>query len=320
MKEFNLLTERGKMQRHRRILVEALARYPLDIHSVRFVSNDSRPVFLIKADQGSFAAKFHVPGEHALSQFAAEMEFLEHLGKKSSLPVETPTANSEGDLITAVESRWLPDTARFALISWVPGRQLKDLSILSYQYLGTAVAGLHKASRKFNPAPGFQILRNDRVFYWDEEVVLSRKDPDLLPPKRQELFKQGADLAQSAINQSWMENQPIVIHNDPHPCNIKIHHGKLYMYDFEDIAYGQPEQDLGTALYHVRFREDYSLYYSAFKKGYEEILPWPIRSDQQLDAFITARILMFANYVINYDINPKKNLEELESELKVVVK
>ena len=91
------------------------------------------------------------------------------------------------------------------------------------------------------------------------------------------------------------------------------------MYDFEDIAYGRPEQDLGTALYHVRFRDDFSVFYDSFRNGYEAIQPWPIASDQQLDAFIMARIMMFANYVMNYDINPAENLSGFESNLEVLL-
>ena len=91
------------------------------------------------------------------------------------------------------------------------------------------------------------------------------------------------------------------------------------MYDFEDIAYGRPEQDIGTALYHVRFRDEYSLFYHSFRAGYEVVQPWPLASDQQLDAFIMARLIMFANYVINYNINPEENLKEFASELDVLI-
>jgi len=320
MKVFESLTPRGRIQRYRRVLIETLGTYPLEIDSVSFVSYNSRPVFRITSDQGIFAAKFHIPSEHDYAQLKGEMQFLKHISEHSPLYIETPFANTEGEHITKIEeSRWLPETAHFILISWVPGRQLRDLSTRSYRYLGTSVAELHKASADFKPTHDFSILRNDRVFYWDEEVILSRKDQNLLPPRRQECFRIGASVSQHAIDQAWYDCPPIVIHNDPHPCNLKIHHGKIYMYDFEDIAYGRPEQDIGTALYHVRFRDDFSLFYDSFRSGYEAIQPWPIASDQQLDAFIMARIMMFANYVMNYDINPTENLSEFESNLEVLL-
>jgi Ser/Thr protein kinase RdoA (MazF antagonist) len=276
-------------------------------------------VFRINTEQGIFAAKFHIPSEHDFSQLKGEMQFLKHISEQSPLAVETPFANTEGKFITRIDSRWLPESAHFVLISWVPGRQLADLSTQSYRYLGTSVAELHKASASFNPTHDFSILRNDRVFYWDKEVILSKKDPDLLPPRRQELFRICASASQQAIDQAWQDCPPIVIHNDPHPCNLKIHHGKIYMYDFEDIAYGRPEQDIGTALYHVRFRDDFFVFYDSFRRSYETIQPWPLYSDRQLDAFIMARIMMFANYVMNYDINPAENLSEFEYNLEVLL-
>jgi len=320
MKEFKSLTPRGKIQRYRRVLTEGLGSYLLKIHSIHFVSNESRPVFRIDSDQGIFAAKFFVPSEHEFSQLQGEMLFLNHLSLNSPLSVETPFANTEGKFITEVNSLWLPETAHFILVFWVPGRQLRNIATRSYSYLGTCIAELHKASALFKPVSELRILRNDQIFYWDEEVILSRKDPDLLPPKRQERFRNGVSISQHAIDQAWHDCPPIVIHNDPHPCNLNIHRGKVYMYDFEDIAYGRPEQDIGTALYHVRFRDDYQSFYDAFRSGYEIVQPWPLPSDQQLDAFIMARILMFANYVVNYGYSPEENLSEFESNLKALLR
>jgi Ser/Thr protein kinase RdoA (MazF antagonist) len=319
MKEFELLTPRGKIQRYRRVLYEGLCEYALKVDTVKYVSNDSRLVFRIHTDQGEFAGKFYNPGEHDITQLRGEIKFLRFLSEHTLVSVERPFANSAGEHITKIDSRWLPESAIFVLCSWVPGRQLPDLSTRSYHYLGTNIAKLHKASASFKPTRDFSILKIDRVFYWDEEVILSRTDPDLLPPSRQERFRIGTSISQKAIDQAWQDGHPIVIHNDPHPCNLKIHHGKISMYDFEDIAFGRPEQDIGTALYHVRFRDDFSVYYDSFRMGYEEIQPWPLDSDRDLDAFIMARLIMFANYVINYDINPAENLREFESELEILL-
>ena len=320
MKDFKSLTPRGKIQRYRRVLSRGLSEYPLKIDTVHYVSYDSRLVFRIISDQGNFAAKFYNPSEHDFSQLVGEIEFLKYLSECSALSVETPLANNSGEYITTIDSHWLPETTHMVLCSWVPGRQLSDLSTRSYYYLGTCIAMLHEVSASFRPARDFSILTNDRIFYWDEEVILSRTDPDLLSPRRQEHFRIGSSISQDAIDQAWHENSPIVIHNDPHPCNLKIHQGKISMYDFEDIAFGRPEQDIGTALYHVRFRNDFSLFYDSFRSGYEEIQPWPITSDQVLDAFIMARLIMFANYVINYDINPAVNLVDFESKLEVLLR
>ncbi len=91
------------------------------------------------------------------------------------------------------------------------------------------------------------------------------------------------------------------------------------MYDFEDMTWGFPEQDIGTAVYHIRFRDDYRDLLGAFRAGYEHKRPWPLNTDGQLDSFVIARLLMFANYVVNYKINPAKHLPRFEVELSTLL-
>lgn len=293
----------------------------MEVKSVRFVSLESKPVFRVYAVSGCFAAKFHEPAEHTLSQMKGEMRLLDYLSGHCMLSTEMPLANNKRGLVTKIRSAWLPGPAHVALTSWLPGRRLKNaISSSSYRHLGTCSARLHEASSSFRPGRKFRILTNNRVFYWDEETILSRKDRKLLPLRRQDLFREGAGIAKRAITTRWGSGKPIVIHNDLHPCNVKVHHGSLSMYDFEDITWGYPEQDIGTAMYHVRFRRDYPKLLGAFREGYEKVLHWPFDADSQLDDFVIARMLMFANYVVNYNIRPSKYLSQFEKNLRALLK
>ncbi len=65
------------------------------------------------------------------------------------------------------------------------------MSARSYYRLGRCAAALHKASPSFRPGNDFQILTNDRVFYWDKETILSPHDRTPLPKPRQLLFQTG---------------------------------------------------------------------------------------------------------------------------------
>jgi Ser/Thr protein kinase RdoA (MazF antagonist) len=121
------------------------------------------------------------------------------------------------------------------------------------------------------------------------------------------------------IKRTWKNRKPVVIHNDLHPCNIKVHRGALSIFDFEDITWGFPEQDIGTAIYHVRFEKNYPGLLGGFRAGYEEVLPWPFGSGRQLELLAAARVLMFANYVINYNINPARYLRIFERKLRTIL-
>ncbi|NER81572.1 MAG: phosphotransferase [Leptolyngbya sp. SIO1D8] len=320
MQDFESLTKSDKAQRYRKALTQALDGYPVDVRSLEFISFESKPVYRVETDSGYFAAKFHEPQEHALLQMMGEMQFLDHISRHSELRIETPLANSKGEFVTEIQSIWLPEPAHVALCNWLPGSQLEDsISADSYHHLGKCSALLHKASSSFRPEQEFDILTNNQVFYWDEETILSRQDLELLPKQRQDVFRKGAHLAQKAIEKIWETRQPIVIHNDLNPCNVKMHCGNLYLYDFEDIALGFPEQDIGTTMLYIRFRDDYPELLGAFQEGYEQVLPWPLDSNQQLDCFVMARLLMLANYVVNFNIDPTEHLPQFETELKTLL-
>ncbi len=321
MQDLDSLTEHDKLDRYHKTLTQALEAYPVKVRALQFISLESRPVYRVDTDSGYFAAKFHEPKEHNLEQIRGEMQFLEHVSRHSELRIETPLANSRGELVTAIESIWFPEPAHVTLCSWLPGSQLEESIVaLYYRHLGKFSALLHKASQSFSPKQEFSILTNNQVFYWDEETILSIQDAEFLPEERQNFFRKAAQLAQEAIQDIWNSGKPIVTHNDLNPCNVKVHDGNLYLYDFEDIAWGFPAQDIGTAMYYVRFRKDYPELLRAFQEGYEQVLPWPLESNQQLDCFISARLLMLANYVVNFNINPLKYLPQFARELKELLK
>lgn len=205
MKPLRELTKRGRAARYRSALVQALMACDLPAPSVRFLSMESKPVFRVDTARGRFAAKFHDP----------------------------------------TRSAGLPAPAHVTLCTWVPGRALRNaMSDRSCRRLGECAARLHQASGSFRPAPGLRILTNDRVFYRDAEALLSRTDHRHLPPRRRRRFRKGAELAGEAIRRAWRTGAPIVIHNDLHPCNIKVHGGRLFLYDFEDVTWGFPVQDI----------------------------------------------------------------------------
>ena len=320
MQDLESLTEHEKLDRYQKALTQALEAYPVKVKALQFISLESRPVYRVETDSGYFAAKFHEPKEHNLEQIMGEMQFLDHVSRHSELRIETPLANSRGELVTAIKSVWFSEPAHVTLCSWLPGNQLEDsISALYYRNLGEFSALLHKVSLSFSPKTEFSILTNNQVFYWDEETILSKENDEFLSKERQNFFRKGTQLAQEAIKDIWKSGKPVVTHNDLNPCNVKVHDGNLYLYDFEDITWGFPAQDIGTAMYYIRFRKDYPELLGAFKEGYEQIFPWPLKSNQQLDYFVSARLLMLANYVVNFNINPLKYLPQFEMELETLI-
>ena len=317
MKDFGSLTKLGKARRYRWALVRALEEYPIEAKSLNPVSFDSRPVYRVCTHERCYAAKFYNPSQHLLAQLLGEVQFLDHISGNGDSNIETPFPNRFGGFVTEIKGPWLPEPAYIVLYGWLPGRQLRNhIYTRSYRHLGRCSAWVHKASSDFTPDWEFDILTNDRVFYWDKETILSGPGSKSLRRESRALFSEGTDMAQEAIDKVWNSGEPIVIHNDLHPSNVKVHRGVLYLYDFEDICWGFPQQDIGTAMYHIRFEANYRELLSAFRTGYERLLAWPFDSEEQLDRFVIARLLMFANYVVNYNIRPAYHLPRFEKKLR----
>ncbi len=55
------------------------------------------------------------------------------------------------------------------------------------------------------------------------------------------------------------EGPAIVTHGDLHQWNVKIRHGVLSPFDFEDLLWAAPILDVATSLYYVRRQSRSSL-------------------------------------------------------------
>jgi Ser/Thr protein kinase RdoA (MazF antagonist) len=87
-----------------------------------------------------------------------------------------------------------------------------------------------------------------------------------------------------------------VVHGDLHEWNVHLTGTRLYAFDFEDVMFALPAQDVAICLYASRVKENKKVIREAFRRGYEEVLEWPVESDEQLDGFHAARQVMLMNY------------------------
>jgi Ser/Thr protein kinase RdoA (MazF antagonist) len=89
-----------------------------------------------------------------------------------------------------------------------------------------------------------------------------------------------------------------VLHGDLHSWNVKVTGGRVVAFDFEDLMWGWPVQDIATTLYYWWGRDDFQLLRSAFRQGYETVAPWPDATGDEVDTFIVGRALVIANDAI----------------------
>ena len=325
MKPFHELTRLGIIRRLRQVAWKALQAYDLKVAKMEFLTIDTNTMFKVRSDQGErYVMRIYSEEETTPRENQAEMFWLNALIQDTDLHVVEPIPRRDGDFITPVQVMGVPGERRCALFKWIPGRPLEEhLSTENYCKLGMISAKLHNHAASLPTLPQeIQPKKWDRVFYYPDEPVVYDKPGyhHLFPYKRLSLLNRVIEKSQTLFSRLFSEQgDPILIHGDLHFWNVHVHHGELYIIDFEDISLGYPIQDIAVTLYYGRDRKDYPSLVKALKRGYTGIRPWPDESQETIETLMAARAVNFINYVARVDNSPgdfiKRKCRDLEAYL-----
>lgn len=303
MKAYADLTEDGRRRRLKALAIDALAEYDLDVVRLRGLTDATNGVFRVDTSDGQrYAIRVGLgpPVGHSAAEMQSEIDLLLSLRDGSDVTVPTPVATADGRFMTTASSALVPGERLCVVFTWLEGPLLADrLGAGHIPAYGAAMARLHVAAERFTPGPTFTAPRFDTVYPYDLPfVVFTDAGPDLLPPARRGIFEQGREFVEVALARLESTEAMRILHGDLHPWNIKVNRGQMAVFDFEDMVWGWPVQDIGTALYYLWSRDDFDQMWDAFRTGYSTVLPWPDRGGE-VASFIIARTLLMANDVIS---------------------
>ncbi len=171
----------------------------------------------------------------------------------------------------------------------------------AYRLLGTMCAALQAHGRSWTPPDSAALRRWDQVFYYEEDfdpiIIDDPRFGHLFTDSRRKKILRAFALSQTAIDESYAESSPQIVHGDLHEWNVHLAGAsKLYAFDFEDVMLALPAQDVSICLYSSRNSEISNDIRTSFRTGFESIAPWPVADERQLDAFHAARQIMLMNY------------------------
>lgn len=327
MRPYYRLTNRGQALRLRRLALVALDRYGLEIERIRLITNDLNGIFRLDTRDGQkYVLRVSIPGAggHTLPQINSEMAWLAALSRETSLGVPHPLPAHDGSLVTTAEAPGVPERRHCAVFSWMPGPNLAErLSVETVEKLGELAARLHAHAATFAPPACFSIPTANTVFPFREPVVLfDPEHEDLFPAERRRVYEEGIARIQGAIDTLYAAGQPPrVLHYDLHQWNVKIYRGRLYAFDFEDLTWGHPAQDIAITFYYLQDREDYPALREAFRRGYTRHLPWPERYAGEIDTCVAGRGVELVNFVLQdpalrYQAQRRRFVERMEGRLR----
>jgi Ser/Thr protein kinase RdoA (MazF antagonist) len=202
----------------------------------------------------------------------------------------------------------VPEPRHCSVFNWVPGVNVADrLSPENIHKLGIFTARLHNHAKTFSPPPGFRIRKLDKIFPYSDPgfpnvepvVIFDPENRHLFPERRMKVYRQTMERVQHALNKLYADESELrVTHNDLHQWNMKVHRGKLFVLDFEDLAWGYPVQDIATTFFYFQEHEGRDALVEAYISGYTTLLEWPEAYSGQIQTFIAGRGIMLVNYLL----------------------
>jgi Ser/Thr protein kinase RdoA (MazF antagonist) len=303
MNDFTELTLRGRAMRLRKLALVALERYGLDVMRVRLLSNDFNGIFRVDTVDGcKYVLRVSLPeGGHSLKEIHSEMMWLASLQRDTDIGVPRPLKTRAGEWVTTVEVAGVPEPRHCVVFGWVPGPDLADrLTPQNVARHGALAALLHEQALSFEPSEGFHIKTANTVFPFGEPVVLfDTAYRDIFPAERRDLFRRGIERVASTLEKLYASIPGLrVLHYDLHQWNIKVFRGTLYPFDFEDLMWGYPVQDIAVALYYYQRYEQRQTLFDAFRQGYTRHSEWPEEYPGQIEAFMVGRALELSNFIL----------------------
>ncbi len=261
------------------------------------------------------------PGWRTFEDLQSEAAWVNSLNRDHVISGLSIIPAISGEYVLPMSEPGIPEVWNISLMSWVPGRLLGYyLTTFNLEKMGRLFAELHQYSASWSPPAGFTTRRFEHWLSRGEEnlIIESKESPSkgvspgvvvTLPAPWCDLLErmhQHVEQAYAAIDRSDLR----VIHCDLWHNNIKLHQGVLHPFDFEDTVWGFRAHDIAMALLDLLEATDeirYATLLTAFRNGYEALLPWP---DDLIEPFQVGRLLWKINWVARFQTQWLSNIIE----------
>lgn len=307
MTVFETLSQRAQAFRLRRVALNALRQYDLNIRDVRLVGQFTNTLFRARTVGGaSYLVRVCKPGWRTDEDLRSEGMWLQALSREAEIDAPVPVYSRSGSYLVEAEGKGVPGPRRCTVTSWLPGVSLeRHMSEENLYQMGVLFTRLHEQALRFNPPPGFTTRRMDKIFARGEADVLYG-DPYryAFTPRSREVYERTRRVVEGAYESLFREPGMRVIHNDLWHGNIHILRGRLYPLDFEDTLWGYPVHDIAMALQDLMRESSPGVFErlrACFRAGYESRGPWPESRPGQIDIFRAGRMIWVTNYVALYE-------------------
>ncbi len=307
LKPFDLASERTQQSRLNQLAINALQQYPLAVAKVTRMGNQTNALYKVVDRAGqAFVLRVCAPGWRTDEDRLSEVVFLDALAQSTDVcaPRFLPASNG-ASFITAQAPGVMPCTCM--LMTWLEGSLLdKHLNEANMHKMGQLFAVLHQFAVGFTPPSGFTRRKLNSLYARGEvDVLFGDACADAFSPQTRAIFTEVMKRVTQLYAALFANPAGLrVIHHDLHHENIKVWRNQLCPFDFEDVAWGYPVQDVAMAWQDLMMAvpwEDYQRYIQAFRQGYETLLPWVEAEPGQIDLLRVGRMIWVTNWVARHE-------------------
>ena len=286
----------------RRVAEAALALYDIEVVSLRLVARATNLIYRVRSRDGrSFALRLASPGWRTRSDLQSEAMWLEAIASDTAIPAPRIMRASDSTALVVCSVGGVPVEHPATLMSWLPGVPLgRHLNQKNLEKLGVLFGELHIHGAQWSPPQGFTVRKFDQIFARGEpDVICDAMQIDAHTPHTERIVH----LMTETVNAAYAALDPMdlrVIHCDLWHGNVKLHHGVLHPFDFEDTVWGYRLHDIAMSmldLYETGDPRQYEGLLAAFQRGYESQLDWP---EGDLAVLQCGRILWRVNWVARF--------------------
>jgi Ser/Thr protein kinase RdoA (MazF antagonist) len=289
------------MSEHRAVALEALRHYDLVPRRVRLAAESFNSVFRVTTASAVYALRIGAGRPiHPEGTAAVEAAWHRRLRQHGVFAPDV-LANVDGEPATLVAADPAEHGTRVCVVfDWVAGRSLRTgLTGPRAAALGRLSARLHQDGATWSPPGAAEVLRADRVLYWQVPDQLAAAGSRFGSGT---LFTDAQARAQAVIDSLWQNppHPPHLVHGDLTPPNVIVSPRQgLVPIDFQDTALGFEVQDLAFTVAALQRWPDGDRIIDAFRAGYGECRAWPDVSPALFDSLIAARSLHQLNLTLN---------------------
>ena len=269
-----------------------LAHYDLD-DSVEctFFNRGLNDLYLVSLLDRQFALRLYRSRWRTREAVMGELAALLHLGGKG-MPVATPVARSDGELVTDVTA---PEGPRYAvLFNWVKGAEPIYRNETHARLYGSLAARLHIAGDDLPSTTGRTPLDlNYLLEHPLESLRPGLKSRPSLAARFDSLLDRVRKRMENARERLWDWG---FCHGDLHCGNAHIDGEQLSLYDFDCCGPGWRVYDLATYRWAARLRQFEGGAWKPFSEAYLEARPAAAETLELVPLFVILRHIWLQGY------------------------